>query len=153
LPDANHIVLNGGSSSDPLHTVYHEFTHYFVASNLADAPLWFNEGLAECYSTFRADDREARIGEPVPEHLAFLRGQPLMPLPDLFAVGYATKDYHEGDRRGLFYAESWALVHYLLWDKPERHPQLVQFLGRLANGAPVAEAFGASFGTTYEKLE
>jgi tetratricopeptide (TPR) repeat protein len=53
----------------------------------------------------------------------------------------------------VFYAESWALMHYLLWDKPERKPQFVKFLDRLSRGEDPDSAFPASFETSYQTIE
>src|SRR5262249_36560768 len=77
----------------------------------------------------------------------------LLPLHDLFAITERSADYNEGDRRGVFYAESWALMHYLMWDKPERRPQFAAFLDRLSDGEDPDAAFPPSFGTSYRTLE
>jgi tetratricopeptide (TPR) repeat protein len=151
--DGNYIVMNGKRGSDPLNTIYHEYIHYFLNNNLAGLPTWFNEGLAEFYSTFVADEQTAQIGQYVEGHVLFLRENPLLPLRDLFAIDTRSKDYNEGDRRGAFYAQSWALVHYLLRGKPERRPELVKFLDRIAQGAGPDEAFAASFASTTKELE
>ncbi len=51
-------------------------------------------------------------------------------------------------------SESWALMHYLnLSNNGARRPQLGEFLGKLATGATVDDAFQAAFKTTYEALE
>jgi tetratricopeptide (TPR) repeat protein len=151
--DANYVVINGGGQTDPLRTVYHEMMHEFEHLHLPPLPPWFSEGLAECYGTFRAVGRTAEIGLVHEGHVALLRALPVMPLRDLFAVTHDATDYNEGDRRGVFYAESWALVHYLLWDKPERREQLVRFLGGLGQGRTPTEAFAAAFDVTIEQLE
>lgn len=146
-PDGNLIMANGSSQGDPLPTVYHEYMHYFTATNFPPLPLWFSEGIAECYGTFRTDENSADIGRVQDDHIAYLRSSVLIPLEELFSIGHESREYNEGSRRGVFYAESWALTHYLLWDNPTRKPQLGDFLERLGNReAPVA-AFEAAFGT------
>jgi tetratricopeptide (TPR) repeat protein len=152
-PDGYYIEVNGGRQDDPLETIYHEYTHHFLENNLHNVPAWFNEGLAECYGTFRADDRKASIGLTQDDHLGFLQQHDLLPLHDLFAITNRSADYNEGERRGVFYAESWALVHYLTWDKPERRPQYIAFLERLSRGEDPDTAFPASFGVPYKTLE
>src|SRR2546428_309684 len=152
-PDGYYIVLNGERHADPLQVIFHEYTHHFLENNLHRVPTWFSEGLAECYSTFRADDKTALIGLTQNEHVLFLRDHALLPLHDLFAITTGSADYNEGERRGVFYAESWALLHYLMWDKPERKPQFLRFLERLSRGEDPSTAFPASFETSYETLE
>jgi len=153
LQDGNFIVLNGEKQGDPLETIYHEYIHHYLGNNLHNIPVWFNEGLAECYSGFRVDDRKVMIGLTQTEQVLFLREHHLMPLHDLFAIGHDSPDYNEGDRRGIFYAESWAFMHYFLFDKPERKPQFTRFLERLGQGEPPNTAFPAAFETSYEKFE
>ena len=146
-PDGNFISVTATWNVDPRPIVYHEFLHDFVSNNLPAQPLWFNEGLAELYSTFRATDTEAEIGRPVEDHLRRLRSEMLMPLETLFAVGYDSPEYNELDRQGVFYAESWALVHYLMVGDPKRTVQLGRFLTLLDHGVPQREAFQEAFGT------
>src|SRR5262249_1734089 len=50
------------------------------------------------------------------------------------------------DRRSMFYAESWALMHYLQLGNQQRASQLTEYLARLHDGAEPAETFGAVFG-------
>ncbi len=152
-PDGYYIVLNGARQDDPLEVIYHEYTHHFLENNLHRVPAWFNEGLAECCSTFKADDKTASIGLTKNEHVLLFREHDLMPLHDLFAITYTSPDYNEGERRGPFYAESWVLMHYLMWDKPERSPQFLAFLDRLSRGEEPDTAFPASFGISYQALE
>ena len=152
-PDGYYIILNGERHGDPLEVIYHEYTHHYLENNLHNVPAWFNEGLAECYGTFRADDNKASIGLTQEDHLLYLQQHDLLPLHDLFAITYSSPDYNEGDRRGAFYAESWALVHYLTWDKPERKPQYLRFLDRLSRGDDPDTAFPASFGAPFKTLE
>lgn len=153
-PDGSYILVNSAKQQgDPLDIIYHEYTHHFLNNNLHDVPPWFGEGLAECYSTFRADAKTASIGLTQNNHVLYLRQHDLIPLRNLFAMTTESSDYNEGERRGVFYAESWALMHYLLWDKPERKPQFVRFLDRLGCGEDPDIAFPASFETTYETFE
>jgi tetratricopeptide (TPR) repeat protein len=87
------------------------------------------------------------------DHVLFLRQHSLMPLHELFVITHSSPEYNEGDRRGVFYAESWALMHYLLWDKPERRPQFEKFLAGLTQGEDPDTAFAAAFEAPYQALE
>jgi tetratricopeptide (TPR) repeat protein len=58
------------------------------------------------------------------------------------------------DVRSLFYAESWALVHFLISaDDGRRLPQLGQFISMVGRGVPTDEAFGKAFQTEPEAME
>jgi tetratricopeptide (TPR) repeat protein len=144
--DGNFIAVTATWNVDPRPRVYHEYLHDFVSNNLPPQPLWFSEGLAEFYSTFRATDTEVQIGRPVDDHVVRMRQEMLLSLERLFAVDRDSPEYNEQSRQGVFYAESWALVHYLMVGDPKRTAQLAQFLVLLAQGKPQREAFQEAFG-------
>jgi tetratricopeptide (TPR) repeat protein len=151
--DGNHVLIDG-SARGVDRVVYHELTHYFLRNTIpGDVPLWFNEGLAEFYSTFREHNDAMEVGLQVDEHIAWLRTQPLIPLKALFAITRESKEYNEGSRQGVFYAESWALVHYLMIGSPERREQLGNYVALIASGRTIDEAFRTAFHGTYDDLE
>ena len=151
--DGNHVLIDGSARSVD-RVVYHELTHYFLRNTISgDVPLWFNEGLAEFYSTFKEHNDTVEVGLPVDEHIAWLRTKSLIPLKDLFAINRESKEYHEGSRQGVFYAESWALVHYLMIGSPERREQLGTYVGLIAGGRTIDDAFRTAFHGTYDDLE
>ncbi len=150
--DGNFILLRADLEEID-QTVYHELTHYFVRNTAADLPLWFNEGFAEYYSTFKISGDDVQIGRPVVDHVHWLRNEPLIPLRELFATDRESPAYNEGSRRGVFYAESWALVHYLMSGDVDRRSALTRFLNVLRGGGDVDRGFSEAFGLTYQKLE
>lgn len=133
-------------------TVYHELTHNFVQNTSAGIPLWINEGIAEFYSTFRTSGSDVHIGRPVAEHVHWLRGEKLIPLPELFATTSESPIYNEGTRSGVFYAQSWALFHYLMADD-DRRARFARFLQLLNEGRSADEAFPAAFAMKHAELE
>jgi tetratricopeptide (TPR) repeat protein len=150
----NMILIRGDAPGGVDRVVFHELTHYFVRNTVASLPLWANEGLAEYYSTFAASGNDVQVGKPVPEHVLWLRDQALIPLRELFATDETSPNYNEGTRAGVFYAESWALIHYLMLGNPQRHEQLGRFLNLLEAQRPLDDAFRTAFGAmTYEELE
>src|SRR5262245_32793307 len=54
--DVNYIALstetNGEGDDAIFNIIFHEYTHLLVNNTFSNAPAWFNEGLAEYYSTF-----------------------------------------------------------------------------------------------------
>jgi tetratricopeptide (TPR) repeat protein/soluble cytochrome b562 len=62
-------------------------------------------------------------------------------------------EYNEIDRRGGFYAESWALVHYLISGNPERRRQASEYLRLVQAGTPPDQIFAKAFGTDPAALE
>jgi tetratricopeptide (TPR) repeat protein len=91
---------------------------------------------------------------PIADHVRLLRDGVLLPLPQLLAVDAESPIYNEGHRQSLFYAQAWALIHYLsLRQEPGRPFQLRRFLQALADGRPTDEAFQDTIGRAYPKLE
>jgi Tfp pilus assembly protein PilF len=152
-PEANWVAVNGDPRSDEAAIINHELLHYILRNNYPSLPLWFNEGMAEVYSSFIAGSHEARIGVPIPEHVYWLRRHGLIPPAQLFAMDQSSPDYNEGARRGVFYAESWALVHYLLVGNPEHRQKAPFYLREMARDKPALDAFHTAFGLDEATLE
>ncbi|MGH9752923.1 MAG: tetratricopeptide repeat protein [Blastocatellia bacterium] len=156
-PDVNYITLTAELGQEsPFSTIFHEYVHSLTNDNTYSAPPWFSEGLAEFYSTFDVTDGEKKVwlGKPISHHVYLLRENKFLPLQRLFAVDHDSPEYNERDKKGVFYAQSWALVHFLmLGNNSQRQPQLVKYLGMLANGVPVDESFKQAFQTDYATME
>jgi len=151
--EEQNVILLRGDAANVDRTVYHELAHYFVNNSLPSLPLWVREGLADYYSTFRVSKDGIDIGLPVDSHVTWLRREPLVPLRELVSVTLQSPMYNERRRAGAFYAQSWALVHYLLRGNQERRPQFFRYLQLTNAGEPLHEAFTAAFGIPYAKLE
>jgi tetratricopeptide (TPR) repeat protein len=151
-PQANFIAVTAGSQEGS-GIVFHEYVHYLAANNLWYLPLWFSEGLAQLYETFQVFQGQVYIGLPIPRHVLWLRRSSPIPLEELFSVNHASPMYNERSRQGTFYAQSWALVHYLLLGNEERRPQLDRYLALIRDGYPERAAFSGAFETDYETLE
>lgn len=151
--DGNYVVLHTGGPASSRRIINHELIHHFVRNTLGSLPVWLNEGLAEFYSTFESDGVMASVGRPREDHILLLRKESMMPLAELFAIDEKSPAYHEGNRRGLFYAQSWLLTHNLLIGDPVRADGLGVFLKRLAADKSSSEALGEAYGVTEQDLE
>ncbi|HYW72094.1 MAG TPA: tetratricopeptide repeat protein [Pyrinomonadaceae bacterium] len=153
--DVNYITLTTDSTQNPFSVIYHEYVHLLLDNTSGNVPTWFNEGLAEYYSAFAIEeDRKVHLGELIPYHLETLRAGKLYPMRQLFAVDSYSPEYNEGSKRGMFYAESWALVHYLiLGNGGQRMPQLGKFLHLISANVPVDDAVKQAFQTDVESLQ
>ncbi|MDX1383617.1 MAG: DUF1570 domain-containing protein [Thermoanaerobaculia bacterium] len=148
----DYMGIDASTLEGPVGVVYHEYLHAFADANFPGVPLWFNEGLAEYYSTFRIQGRKAQIGKPRWEHLEWLRKNPNVDLRSLLEVTTRSPLYNETSRAGAFYAQSWAVVHYL-FAAPERRAGVAAFLGRVADGEAVASALDAAFDVSIADFE
>jgi tetratricopeptide (TPR) repeat protein len=143
----NYIAIDGNARRDASRIVYHEYVHYVVANNLPGLPLWFEEGLAELYSTLRIKGDKVQFGFADPSHLLLLRSSRSIPLDGLLAADHHSPLYNERDRKSMFYAQSWVLVHYLLVGSDERRNQTPAFLDLARAGVPPTEALTRAFET------
>jgi tetratricopeptide (TPR) repeat protein len=145
--DKNLIVLSAEIETPRM--IYHEYVHRLMSDNLASLPPWFQEGFAECFSTLEIEgrDKKLRLGRAIAEHVALLNQRRFMPLEQLFAVTPESKEYNEQEKQGLFYAESWALVHYMMLGPEDRKVRFFTFLNGLNKGTPAPEVFQRVFET------
>lgn len=145
--DKNYILLRLDTSGDhPYTTVYHEYTHYMVR-HVDFLPAWLNEGLAEFYQNTDIMDHDVRLGQPDSNQLLFLRQQRLLPLETLFLVDHNSPYYHEESKGNIFYAESWALTHYLFMaDFGKKETRLHSYEVYLAQGEGPVTAAQHAFG-------
>lgn len=154
--DINYITLtrDGDLTRDPS-TLLHEYTHLLVNNHFRGAPLWLKEGLAEFYSTARlsSDGRRLTLGEAPARRPKELRQRELLPLATLLALDQTSPIYTDPARRALFYAQSWALVHYLSEARGGRGGALTRFTDFLADGARIEDALREAFQLSIQELE
>ncbi|MEK6322684.1 MAG: tetratricopeptide repeat protein [Acidobacteriota bacterium] len=153
--DENLIALHiGADERDPMSVIYHEYTHLLTSSTPREWPLWLKEGLAELYSSFKVKNNEVTLGVPIANHVFLLRENKFIPLQSLFSVGHDSPIYNEREKQGIFYAQSWALCHYLLFgDKSARQPQMVEFVKAINKGIDAGSAFAQAFKTDGPVME
>jgi len=150
--NANYIAINAGSRNAS-GIVFHEYVHYVLANNFWWLPIWLSEGLAEFYQTFEVVDDTVYLGLPINSHLATLHDSTLISLPELLAVDRESPLYNEKNRKGDFYAQCWALTHYLVLGDQERRQQLGRYIASIEHGMPPETAFADAFGSDFERIE
>ena len=154
-PRGTYITLNLDAGDDAYRGIYHEYSHYLLRNVFGAAPLWFNEGLAEYYSTLEvsSDGRRAVIGKPVRQHIELLRERRL-PLAELLSVTVASPVYtSDTPERSVLYAQSWAMVHHALHGVPRRRDALINLAFTLAAGMTPERAVLEAYGMPLADLE
>ena len=151
--DVNYIALSLDPRGDTYATAFHEYVHLHIKDNVPGAPLWLNEGLAELYEALEFSGSDAIIGMPDQNYLYLLRQREMLPLKTLFSIGPDSPHYNERDKAGIFYGESWALVHYLMFGDRAQQDQFRKFLQRIGSGDDAAKAIEATYGTTLDVIE
>jgi hypothetical protein len=98
-------LVAGGNDQTLRRASFHAGVHWITSADPAPRPRWFDEGVAEVFSTFGIRGRKVHWGDPIAVHTARLRSDGLMPM----------REFLESDAAGGRYAaQSWALAHLLL---------------------------------------
>lgn len=142
-------ILVRGKSDDIL---LHEYTHHFMAKN-GDGryPGWLSEGFAEYFATATVSERgKASFGLPDPGRQYALQQNRWLSMDQLLRAK-GSFDIQDRTARGMYYAQSWALTHWVLSDAG-RVRSLVAYLAAINGGQDAVEAWQAIFGLTPEQL-
>ena len=151
-PEKKYVLLRMDASIDqdaaePFETICHEYVHYFTRRLIPHLPLWLSEGLAEFYGNTRFEGKYALVGTASTINLEILQTNPILPLSTLYAVDASSPYYHEENKTSVFYAESWALTHYLMTrDWNQKTDQVRQFVLLLQKDVPMEEAARRTLG-------
>lgn len=145
--ERNFIVMRLDTQDEdhPYATIYHEYTHLLTSKDVL--PLWLTEGIAELFQQTEISGSYASLGKPSTDNLDMLRETSLIPLTTLFAVGYDSPYYNEETKGTIFYAESWALTHYLMLSgDQQRRAQLQTYIALLQQHVDAVTAATRAFG-------
>lgn len=155
--DAVYITLAArGRGADPYAVIFHEYVHYLTGNLRAPLPAWLAEGLAEFYSTFEAaaGGKKIVVGRAIPSRARLLREGNFLPLAALLAADHNSPLYNDSDKKNIFYAQSWALAHYLMAGGSDaRKTQFRQFLSLLEEGLSPEGSFKQAFRNEITELE
>lgn len=87
------------------------------------------------------------MGAPNSRNLTLLRQNALLPVNTLFDVDSSSRYYNEESKTSIFYAESWALTHYLITrDWNEKTQRVTDFVSLLQKGMSQREAATRTIG-------
>jgi tetratricopeptide (TPR) repeat protein len=150
--DDRNFILIDMASPDPYAVVFHEYAHLLLNGNFPALPAWFDEGFAEYFSSLKINDKQVQYGD-VPKRTQYtLANSKWMPLADLLATQHDSPVYNERDKSGIFYAQSWLVVHYLMSNEKvleaAKYLQLTQIEKR-----PIPEAVKVAFGMDLPMFE
>lgn len=146
--EKDYVVMRlDAQGTSAFHTIYHEYTHALLHMNYSRVPLWLNEGLAEFFGNSTLTARDVTTGAADKTHLYVLSKNELLPMETLLQVKENSPYYNEMNRASIFYAESWAVVHYLLLDPEARRQQLLgKFFAAWNKSGDAVEAAREAFG-------
>jgi hypothetical protein len=144
-------VSFSGSRLDARERLQHELTHWHLHKSPAPVPLWLQEGLAQIYELFVVDRGNIRLGQDrdyVREYVRISGNPSLTGLLNTTELDFSRAGFKH-QRTDLFYAQSWALMHCLLFGPEGRGPSdVTRYLMALKAGASPERALQQGFGVT-----
>ena len=152
---ANHVVFADWSASlGATEIIFHEYVHFVLRNGTSlPYPMWYDEGFAEGLSTVQTHEGLLAIGALPRARMDWFRYGKWMSLKRVLET--TSYDELHGQDMGMFYAQAWALSHYVALDKLGVG-SLDEYISLLQQGkAPVdayEKAFGESIGATSKTL-
>jgi len=135
--------------------VLHEYAHFVIRNhNGLQYPPWFDEGFAEYLGSSRLRGQYFKVGLANEDRAYALSNGIWLPMRSILRI---KGDYGDWTDRqiGMFYAQSWALVHYLqveMADEIDFTAALARYLELADEDLPGDEAFEAAFGLDPDEL-
>jgi hypothetical protein len=112
-PQHEYIVMTD-LEDDRRRVAIHEYVHVLVRHSGLKIPAWLNEGMADVYSTLSQEGDRVIVGAMPRDRVYSLTNGHWMHIPEIVRITHGSPQYNESDRAGMFYAESWLLVHMLM---------------------------------------
>lgn len=141
-----------GSTADVFPVAVHEYVHLIARNAGLQFPPWFNEGLAEVYSTLKPVGDQIMVGAPATGRFRALAYEKWIPLSVIVAAGHDSPYYNEKNKAGSLYSEGWLLVHMLELD-PQYSPRFTDFLEQLVKGTPSRQALEGVYGKPIDAID
>jgi tetratricopeptide (TPR) repeat protein len=151
---ATYIFVGAASELNASRVLLHEFTHELLSQTYhGTLPVWYEEGLAEFFSTTRREHGKIVVGLAPADRWLDLKGMRWMPLQKVFEVSRDSPEYTAHGGAAEFYAESWLLVHYTQLGKPEYVKPIRIYLTGLDRGLNSKDAVASAFSQGLDPLD
>ncbi len=150
----NSILIRDARGTDEILTILHEYVHFLTRNHGSlNYPRWYSEGFAEYLSAGQTHSGKFVVGGIPKDRSKRLSRSRWIPLQKILSP----EDYGgwSKERRAMFYAEAWALVHYL-HHRPERDTliqDMTRYLELVESGKDDVEAFEEAFEITAKDLD
>jgi len=154
----NMVALSANRNSAQARAIlFHEYTHFLMNNEgRLYYPHWFNEGFADLLSSVDAIGAMVEIGS-VPAHRQnwFLYGLPLLPYDRVIRAD--SPAYWRNNDVGMYYAQTWLLVHYLALGPNSQSGSLTKrmdgYVEAVARHVDKEKAFEDAFGLDFDELD
>jgi tetratricopeptide (TPR) repeat protein len=128
----------------------------YLNYNYPPTEAWFDDGLAEYFSSLRLNAQQAEIGGDPASLLPVLASQPWLPVAQLFAKRSdpdpGTTGAKSATKFPLFRAESWVVMHYVL--NQNKLPETGTYFGLTENQKlPIEQSIQQAYGVTAPQFD
>jgi hypothetical protein len=145
-------------TTPPRHVIFHEYIHHLFRATNQQPSVWFNESFAELLATIQVRRDRIEIGHANTATLARLQNEKLLPWETIFGARTVNAVYRDHGQSAMFYAQSWAFLHYLYFGEPKPPAEQVERFMRVmtdrrsAAKVEAAAYFRECFGYDFEEL-
>jgi len=162
IANVSEYSVNSKVASFGRQVLFHEYNHFLMrlTINSQNYPMWYSEGMAEYWGTFRFDGQKIYIGDA--QSLAFrsmdlfnnvgninVDTQKIMATDSL---PYSSKKDIDKTAISRFYAQAFFLTHYL-HSTAELQATTEKYIEYLGYGYKRDDAFQKAFNISYEELD
>ena len=153
--DLDVIAVNADQRAiQPASIIFREYVHRLTSYSAQPWPRWLSEGMAEFYSSFELEKDQVALGVPLDHHVELLRESEMLSIDRLIQVEHDSPEYTHNDKKGIFYAQSWALVHFLMMaEKGRFRSELIKFTELIELAYDRQDAFYRSFDLDLAELQ
>ncbi len=150
----NVIAMVDVNSMETDRTLRHEYVHFLMHNQSGTAyPRWYGEGFAELLSTADVSGEHVAVGQLPRDRIRQFQFTEWIPMRRI--LSYDGTQNWTSEEISMFYAESWALPHYLVRDRDHRTALgrvIGTYVDRVEAGASWDEACQDAFGMSAGEL-
>lgn len=162
IANVSEYSVNAKVASFGRQVLFHEYNHFLMrlTINSKNYPMWYSEGMAEYWGTFRFDGQKIYIGDA--QSLAFRSmdlfnnvGKMQVDTKKIMATDnlpYSSKKDIDKTSISRFYAQAFFLTHYF-HSTAELQAATEKYMEYLGYGYKRDDAFQKAFNTSYEDLD
>jgi tetratricopeptide (TPR) repeat protein len=151
-PDQYYLALRADVLADDKRNINPFVSSYFsyvslILNRSVKLPFWYERGLAGVMSNTVVRDAKINLGPAIPWHLDDLRNHSRLHIAQLIKIRHTDPEIRGDDGLRRFDAETWALVHFLMFgERGARAAQLQKFTNMVAGGSDPDVAFRETLG-------
>lgn len=144
------LTVDGPEGESPYQHAYWTYCNLMLSTSFhSKLPMWFTRGLSEVLSNTSVTEKEVQIGRAMPSNIQEFKRGARYPLEQLLTLARDAPEMRQSVDLARFDAESWAVVHFLLFgdaDPIARQDKINALAAALSSGTPSIDAVTKIYG-------